>query len=109
MESEESPTHFARWISLGDIITLAASLAIFAYGYGSLSRDVDALRVDVQQLVSRDITPGARSALSAMTARDQAQDEQIGDIRTELRDQRREMIERLARIEQALTDHDRGR
>ena len=106
---EEDGHVLRRWISVGDILVLFFSALGLAVSYGKLSSDLESVTREVRDLQTRDITPGARSALSAIAARDEAQDEQISDIRLELRDQRREMIERLARIESALADHDRAR
>lgn len=108
VEKEEPTTHILqRWISMGDILVLLFSALGLAVSYGKLSSDLASVTREVRDLQNRDITPGARSALSAITARDEAQDDQIADVRLELREQRREMIERLARIETALSDHDR--
>lgn len=94
-----------KWISLGDVVVLCASILGLAVSYGKLSADLAAVAREVQEIQARDITPGARAALGAMTARDEAQDEQIADIRIEMRETRREIMQSLDRLEQKLDGH----
>lgn len=98
-----------RWVSFGDVLVLLTTLAVFSFGYGRLSRDVEALSNSMAELQARDITPGARSQLAAIVATDTAMQQQITDIRGELRDQRREVVEAIARVEAKLDAHSERR
>lgn len=99
---DNAKTHLAKWISVGDILVLLFSVIGLAVSYGKLSADLAAVTREVRELQGRDITPGARSEISALRVQDASQTQQIADVRLELREQRREMIERLARIEDAV-------
>ena len=99
---DNAKTHLAKWISVGDILVLLFSVIGLAVSYGKLSADLAAVTREVRDLQSRDITPGARAEVSVLRAQDSALVQQITDIRLELREQRREMIDRLARIEDAV-------
>jgi predicted nucleic acid-binding Zn-ribbon protein len=87
---------------MGDVLTLVISLSIMAFGYGRLSRDVEALSTAMGELQRRDITPGARSQIAAIAVQDAAMQQQINDLRAELREQRREVIASLDRLEAKL-------
>ena len=109
----ESDGHFLRkWVSLGDVISLALSIAAIGVTYGQLSSDlrhtnetVEQAMAAVRELEQRDITPGARSQLAAIVATDQALQQQVTDIRNEMRDQRREVVEAIGRVEEKLDAH----
>lgn len=119
MEEQDHSDHPGRhtvvqhWVSVGDVIVLIASVvttvAGLAFTYGGLARDVRALSAQVTALQDRDITPGARSEISRLVAKDAAQDDQIAFLRDELIRQRTELVSRLDRIETALDNHDRSR
>lgn len=96
-----------RWVSMGDVLVMLTSLSVFAFGYGQLSRDVASLTRAMQELQARDITPGARASIERLIAKDIAQDEALAEIRIEAREQRREIMEALARLETKLENHDR--
>ena len=118
MEQEDQNGHFLRrWVSLGDVISLALSIAAIGVTYGQLSSDlrhtnetVEQAMAAVTELQQRDITPGARTQLAAIVATDQALQQQVTDIRNEMRDQRREVVEAIGRVEAKLDQHaERGR
>jgi len=90
---------------MGDVLTLLISLTVMAFGYGRLSRDVEALTRAMEELQGRDITPGARAQLSAIQATDAALQQQVNDIRVEMRDQRHQIMDALARVEEKLDIH----
>ena len=102
----ESDGHFLRkWVSLGDVISLALSIAAIGVTYGQLSADlrhtnetVEQAMAAVRQLEQRDITPGARSQLAAIVATDAALQQQVTDIRNEMREQRREVVDAIGRV-----------
>lgn len=105
MEQEEPPAHWLRkFISLGDILSLLIALVVFAYGYGSLNRDVD----EIKRAVARDITPGADRRISVVEANDRQLEKEIGEIRAMQMMQRQEILTRLDRIEDLLTSHMNG-
>lgn len=103
----EEHTHFAKWISLGDLLVLCASLVGIAMSYGKLSADLQSVTREVHELQNRDITPGAREIAAQLDARVNANEEAISVLRSELREQRSDMVSRLDRIETALNNHDR--
>ena len=112
MEKEGDGHLLRRWVSLGDVISLALSIAAIGVTYGQLSADlrhtnetVDAAMSAVRELQSRDITPGARTQLAAIMATDHALQQQVTDIREEMREERREIMEAIARVETKLDDH----
>ena len=105
-----------RWVSLGDVISLALSIAAIGVTYGQLSADlrhtnetVDAAMQAVRELQNRDITPGARTQLAAIMATDQSLQQQVTDIREEMREERREIMEAIARVESKLDQHSERR
>lgn len=106
-EQDEDHPHriLQRWVSLGDILVLVSALIVFAFGYGRLSRDVEALTRAVMELQSRDITPGAASAIASINATINAQENQIERTRMDSMEFRREVRESLARIEAKLDSH----
>jgi len=111
-EQEPDGHILRRWVSLGDVISLALSIAAIGVTYGNLSADlrhtnetVDAAISAIRELQERDITPGARSSIAALVAKDSAQDQAITELRIEIRDQRREILEALTRVEDKLEDH----
>lgn len=94
-----------KWFSIGDIVSLVAMLVALGVTYGSLSRDVDALKNDVSELKTVRITPGAETALATMRARDESQDQQLIALRQEMREQRKEIMDALRAIETQLESH----
>ena len=110
MEKEETDGHvLRRWFSIGDVLSAIVMVTALAASYGNLSARLEVVQRDMTEMKTRDITPGARAELSRMTAHDAAQDQQIAELRVEMRDQRREILESLARLEAKLENHDRGR
>ena len=106
MNGESDEQHFLqRWFSVGDVVSLAAMLVALGITYGSLSRDVDALKAEVTGLRNQRITPGAETALATIRARDEAQDDQIRALRDEMREQRREILDGINRIDVKLEEH----
>ena len=106
METDEDLKTIRRWFSIGDILTAIAMLAALAASYGSLSARLDGMARDIQEMQERDITPGARTEIAGLQAKDIAQDAQIQELRESLREQRREILESLARVESKLERHD---
>jgi cell division protein FtsB len=105
MESDE-PVHFIRrFVSMGDIIGLFLSLLVFVYGYGSLSKDVEQIRNDVNAWNARNITPGAQMEIAQLKAMEAAQNQQILELRTEQRESRREFIDEIRLVGAKLDDH----
>ena len=106
-EHEEAPQqHFIqRWFSFGDVISLVAMLVALGVTYGSLSKDLETLRADVATLKAQRITPGAETALAGIQQRDQSQDAQLQSLREEMRDQRREILEGINRLDLKLEQH----
>lgn len=106
MDDNADDKHFlVKHVSLGDVLVLVSSLIVFAFGYGRLSRDVESLTRAMMELQGRDITPGARSEIAAIRATDAAIQQQVTDLRTELREQRKDIVVRLERIEEQLDRH----
>lgn len=104
--SDEPDGHILRrWISVGDVLTLVVSLTVMAFGYGRLSRDVESLTRAMEELQMRDMTPGARAQLSAIQATDAAMQQQINDLRVEMREERREVVEAITRMEAKFDRH----
>lgn len=96
---EDSPQpRFRRWMSVGDMITLAVTVVAFAFGYGSLSKDVDTIKTDVASLKARDITPGAERRIAVLEM-------QVAQQRIDSQDWRREVREQLDRIEAKVEAH----
>jgi hypothetical protein len=105
MESDE-PVHFIRrFVSMGDIIGLFLSLLVFVYGYGSLSKDVETIRANLTELNSRNITPGAQMEIAQLKAMEISQNAQINELRTDLRDSRRELLDEMRLVGAKLDDH----
>ena len=96
----EQEAHFLqRWFSIGDVISLIAMLLALGVTFGALSKDMEVVKQNVSELRAQRITPGAETALATITARDDAQDDQIRAIKEELRYQRGEILSALARLE----------
>lgn len=106
-DSEDLSLRVRRWISVADIISLAVTLAVFAAGYGRLSGQMESMTLAMQELQRRDMTPGAAVAISAMQARDQAQDAQLEQLREDSIEYRREVRAALERIEARLEELNR--
>lgn len=98
-----------RWFSVGDLITLIAMLIGLGTVYGSLSQRMENVQSDVAELTQRDITPGARAELARVAAKVIAQDANIIEIRVDMRQQRQEILESLARLEAKLDVQERRR
>ena len=117
MSQEETETdgHFLRrWVSLGDVISLALSLTALGVTYGQLSTDVrhtneavESLTMTVREIQDRDITPGARAQLAAIQSTDAALQQQVNDLREELRMSRAELLSEVRLISEKLDRHDR--
>lgn len=114
-EEQETDGHFLRrWVSLGDVISLTLSLVALGVTYGQLSTDVrhtnetvESLAVAVRALQERDITPGARALLASSAATDHALQQQINDLREELRTSRAELLTEIRLVGEKLDRHDR--
>ena len=115
MDTDDTDGHFLRrWVSLGDVISLALSLTALGVTYGQLSTDVrhtneavESLTSSVRELQERDITPGARTQLAAIAATDAALQAQVNDLRDELRLSRSELLAEVRLISEKLDRHDR--
>ena len=108
MDQEENATHFLqRWFSIGDLLSMMATLVALGVVYGAISKDVETLREDVGELKQQRITPGAAIEIATMRAIDANQDRQIIELRDELRSSRREILDSLARVEGRLEAHDK--
>lgn len=107
MQEQDEIQTIKRWFSIGDILTGVAMLAALAASYGSLSARLDSLQMDINDLQSRDITPGARSEIATLQAKDVAQDAAIQELRLQLREQRSEILQSLQRLETKLENHDK--
>jgi len=107
MQDENDDTHILRrWFSIGDLLSAVVTLIALGIVWGSLSSEVRMLQRDVNELKGRDITPGARTEIATMRAKDDAQDRELGAIREEMRESRREITEALLRLEVKLDRHD---
>lgn len=111
MLDPEDTAVLKRWFSVGDILTVATVLVGVGISHGSLSARQDAIREDqrvtraaIEELQRRDITPGAREQAAILRQTDQALQQQITDLRIEMREQRSEILEALARVEAKLDD-----
>ena len=103
---DEQEKHFIqKWFSIGDAISLAAMLIALGVTYGSLSKDVESIKMDVAELKAQRITPGAEVALAQMQARDNSQDQQLAALRQEMREQRSEILAGINRIDMQLEQH----
>jgi len=108
---EEEPVHFIRrWVSFGDIITLIASLLVFSFGYGSLSKDVEQVKVQLAAIQNRDITPGAAVKISSLEVKVSSIEREAQQQRDDAADYRAQIREQLNRIEAKIDAHmDGGR
>lgn len=107
--NEPDPRHWRNWISAGDLLTATGLLVAMSIGWGSISKDVETLRDDIADLKAQRISAGAAEAIAGINQRDQAQDRELAELKAELREQRREIMEALNRVETELKAHDRGR
>jgi hypothetical protein len=99
MQDENDDTHILRrWFSIGDLLSAVVTLIALGMVWGSLSSEV--------RVLDRDITPGARTEIATMRAKDDAHDRELGAIREEMRESRREITEALLRLEVKLDRHD---
>lgn len=107
MQEDTDDTHILRrWFSIGDLLSAVVTLVALGMVWGSLSSEVRMLQRDVNELKGRDITPGARTEIATIKARDDAQDRELFALREELRASRREITESLLRLEAKLDRHD---
>ena len=105
---DEQDGHVLRkWISVGDIIVLATALIAIGVNNGSISTKVNALGTQVAELraIQSGPTPGAAQALAAIQEKDRAQDQAILELRAEIRDSRREIIDMLNDIDVKMDRH----
>ena len=105
MEEEKEQHWLQAWFSIGDIITLLVMLAMFAFGYGQLKRDVQMLQEDVTQLSTVQITPGAATRITSLETSMMWLQTSIQEDRKQSAEFRAETRAQLARIEAALTAH----
>ena len=98
-----------RWVSIETVISVLVMLVGLGTVYGSLSTRLASLSDDVAELKGRDITPGARMEIASIHATDRAIQQQVDDLRDEMRAERKEIREALQRVEQKLDEHDRVR
>ena len=105
MEEEKERHWLQAWFSIGDIITLLVMLAMFAFGYGQLKRDVQMLQEDVTQLSTVQITPGAATRIASLETSMVWLQTSIQEDRKQSAEFRAETRAQLARIEAALTAH----
>ena len=96
-----------RWISFGDLFVLVSAILAIGVMWGSLSKDLDAVRDDVALLMQqqRSMTPQAATEIASIRQKDMAQDEQLRELKEELRSSRREILDGLARLESQLDEH----
>lgn len=99
------PHILQKWFSMGDIISLVAMLVALGVTFGSLSKDIETVKGDVASLKAQRITPGAETALATIRARDESQDEQLRALRDEMRDQRREILDGINKLDVKLEEH----
>jgi hypothetical protein len=103
---EEQERHFLqRWFSIGDAISLVAMLVALGMTFGSLSKDVDSIKMNVAELRAQRITPGAEIAMATIRAKDDAQDKQLDALRQEMMMQRREILDGINAIDAKLDAH----
>lgn len=103
---EEERHWLQRWFSMGDAISMIVTLVALGVAFGSLSKDVEVLREDLVAIKRQAITPGAQAELAAVHQRNASQDQQLAELREEMRDQRREILAALDRLEDKLDrDH----
>ena len=105
-EQQDELRTIKRWVSAETLISIVVMLLGLAVTWGSLSTRIERLQKDVQELQSRDITPGAREQAAALRQADSAMQQQIIDLRSEMRLQRAEILEALTRLEAKLETHD---
>ena len=95
-----------RWVSIETVVSVLTMLIGLGTVYGSLSARLAALSEDVAELRARDITPGARMEIASIQATDRAIQQQVVDLREEMRAQRVEIRDTMQRIESKLDEHD---
>lgn len=98
-----------RWVSIETVISVLTMLVGLGTVYGSLSARLASLSEDVAELRARDITPGARMEIASIQATDRAIQQQVSDLRDELRAQRTEIRDQLEMLRKELAEHDRIR
>lgn len=106
MDGED--THILRkWISVGDIIVLATALIAVGINNGQTKAELRALTNQVSDLraIQTGPTPGAAQALAAIQEKDRAQDQAILELRIEVRDSRREILEAVKDVKASLDKH----
>jgi hypothetical protein len=108
---EEADVHILRrWFSVGDLLSAVATLVAIGAVWGNLSKDVQTLQADVSELktLSRGVTPGAAEALASVNAKDVSQDQQLAELRYELRESRAEILGEVRALRDELINHDRS-
>ena len=106
--NEEPDGHvLKRWFSIGDAISAAVTLVGLGIVWGSLSKDVQQLRIEMNDVktVARGMTPGAAEALAAIRVKDAGHDQEISELRTELRESRRELLNDMRGMRDDLSKH----
>lgn len=111
MNNEEEPHLMQKWFSIGDLISAAVMLVGLGAVWGNLSKDVQGLQREVSDLktMTRGMTPGAAEALATIRAKDASQDQQLMELRQELRESRAEILSEVRMIRTELNEHDRGK
>ena len=84
---------------------MTASALVFAFGYGSLSKDVEQIKAAMVQIQARDITPGAQAKIGVLEAKQAATDRDIARLRDDSADFRAQIRAQLDRIESKLDAH----
>jgi hypothetical protein len=110
-EPDSDDVHILRrWFSVGDLLSAVATLVALGAVWGSLSKDVANLQDEVSDLktMSRGMTPGAAEALATIKAKDSAQDQQLVELRYELRESRAEILGEVRALRDELINHDRS-
>ena len=107
MDNEPDGHILKRWFSIGDAISAVITLVGLGIVWGSLSKDVQQLRIEMNDVktVARGMTPGAAEALAAIRVKDTQHDQDISELRTELRDSRRELLNEMRGMRDDLNKH----
>ena len=96
-----------KWISVGDILVLVSALLATGLMTGELKNEVRQLRDDVSEIkaIQQGPTPGAAQLLAGIQAKDAAQDSEIAQLRQELKESRREILDAVNTLGTDLRRH----
>ena len=114
MQEEEQRGHdhwLLKLVSGPLAVTILINAGLVVWSYGRLAERVDALAADVKQIeaIQQGPTPAAAQAIASINQKDESQDRAIVEIRMEMRDSRRELLDEMRLIAAKLDKHAESR